>query len=85
MLIIVTTVTLLLSLLYVVMPVRRYQKEKAQREFDEAYKDFQIKTIKRYYSILDGLPGEEIEERFDIHRAYDSVGRRFLRRARREY
>ncbi|MCO6429736.1 MAG: hypothetical protein J5J00_02665 [Deltaproteobacteria bacterium] len=71
--------TSLLLIAYVVLPVRRYYREQAAREFDRRLKLYKAWAVRNYYNELSDMSLEEIARQYDVDRAYHNMGKRFLR------
>jgi len=54
--------------------MKQAQESKARRDFDEAMHNLKLRFVRRYYhDALKDLSFADIEERFDIERAYDQI------------
>lgn len=71
MFLIISALSSVLAYIYVIAPLRRFHALKARRDFNQAFDNFKLRMVKRYYrEQLKGLSYAEIEESFNVNDAY---------------
>ena len=81
----VTTISfLLLTLLWVTIPILRSLRKSGEESLEEAVFLVKLRLVRKYYPELHELSYTEIAERFDIDRAYENIGRSIYEQRRWE-
>lgn len=76
---IISTLCLVLSYVFIYLPYQKAQDEKYARSFNEKYKVIQLWASRKYYESLEDLDLEEIDNKFNKEQIYNNIGKRFLR------
>ena len=69
----VAAVFILLSTVYLVIPVRKYACEKQRRAYEEEYRLFKLRSVRRHYDALRDMSYSEIEKKYDLDSIYNRI------------
>ncbi|MDC0357216.1 hypothetical protein OAO01_00240 [Oligoflexia bacterium] len=66
----VCSITLVMTISFVILPVRERQKRRARKAFEEDFRFAKLMALKRRYSALQDMSFREIEEEYDVDSIY---------------
>lgn len=73
--ILAVSLCLFMTWVTVFRPVARVRKTQRARKLHLAYRGVKIRAIRRQYPALSSMSDREILENYNIHEAYDRIGR----------
>ena len=73
MLLFYCTLSALLTIVGVVLPLARRELKHQRDEFTKQHRAFMLITVKRYYPELGSLSYEEIERNYNVTEAYNRI------------
>ena len=76
---ILSSLTIILSVIYILIPYRRFLAERKHLNFHRKYREVKLWAVKKYYPSLRALSFDEIERRYDLNSIYDAIGKNFQR------
>jgi hypothetical protein len=77
MVFLIFALALIFSIQFVYFPLLRYQEAKNRQAFAETYRAFKMRRVRRHYQFLSHLSPMEIEEDYNLDRAYHTIGKRY--------
>lgn len=71
----IVMLSLVMSYFWVVQPLLVYRRQRAERRYYEAFENYKLRMVRRYYPELHTWSFDEIKRTIDVDMSYDNIGR----------